>query len=94
MVGAYYRRLTGQDEEQRLLCAKHWSGWEMATSRLHIDEKMLQKTENNQWSLQFACIEWYAYTEFTVLIFSSGSTPAELVRWGFCPSSVWPSVCM
>lgn len=32
MMSAYYRRLTGNDEEEKLKCAKAWTTWEMTTS--------------------------------------------------------------
>ncbi len=35
-VAAYYKRLTGNDEEEKLRCAKAWSTWEMATSQLKV----------------------------------------------------------
>lgn len=57
-MSAYYRKLTGDDEETRVQAAKAWSGWEMATSRLFIDEEMLKKAEGDVWALQFARIEW------------------------------------
>ena len=58
MMGAYYRRLTGDDEEVKVAAAKHWTRWEMATSRLHVDNEYLRKAEQDQFSLQFARIEW------------------------------------
>ena len=58
LVQAYYRRLTGDDEKVRLHCARRWSGWEMATSRLLQDPNMLKRTEMDTWALQFARIEW------------------------------------
>ena len=61
MMGAYYRRLTGDDETTRLLCAQRWSQWEMATSRLFVDENLLKRAESDEWALQFARIEWYAH---------------------------------
>ena len=57
-MGAYYRRLTGEDEQVRLEAAKHWSRWEMATSRLHVDEEYLRRAEGDKWAQQFARIEW------------------------------------
>ena len=56
-MSAYYRRLTGDDEKTKLLCASRWSGWEMATSRLHVDPGLLSRVELDQWALQFARIE-------------------------------------
>ncbi|CAD5117356.1 DgyrCDS6136 [Dimorphilus gyrociliatus] len=57
LVSAYYRRLTGPDKEERLKCARAWSKWELATSRLFIDEELLSKVDNDEWALQFARIE-------------------------------------
>lgn len=57
MISAYYRRLTGDDKEEQLKCAKAWSRWEMATSRLHIDTELLSRVELDEWALQFARIE-------------------------------------
>ncbi|KAK7109436.1 probable proline iminopeptidase [Littorina saxatilis] len=61
MMGAYYRRLTGDDEKVRLEAAKQWSRWEMATSRLYIDDNYLSKAEGDKWSLQFARIECHYF---------------------------------
>ena len=58
-MSAYYRRLTGDNEEEKLLCAQRWSSWEMATSRLHVDHNLLARAESDVWSLQFARIEWF-----------------------------------
>jgi proline iminopeptidase len=57
-MGAYYRRLTSEDEQMRVEAAKHWSRWEMATSRLFVDDKYLARAEADIWALQFARIEW------------------------------------
>lgn len=36
LVNAYYKRLTGCNEEEKLVCAKAWSTWECATSKLFV----------------------------------------------------------
>jgi proline iminopeptidase len=36
LVTAYYKRLTGHDEANVLKCAKAWSKWECATSKLFV----------------------------------------------------------
>lgn len=61
IVGAYYRRLTGPDEAERLKCARHWSLWEMATSRLFIDHNLLKRADSDIWALQFARIECHYF---------------------------------
>lgn len=61
LMGAYYRRLTSDDEKLTMAAAKHWSRWEMATSRLFIDSKYLAKADADQWALQFARIECHYF---------------------------------
>jgi len=61
LMGAYYRRLTGDDEKVRLECARAWAGWEMATSRLHVDPEYLTRTDDDTFSLQFARIECHYF---------------------------------
>ncbi|ORZ38263.1 Alpha/Beta hydrolase protein [Catenaria anguillulae PL171] len=61
MIGAYYKRLTGTDEDEKLKCAKAWSAWEMSTSRLVLDPEVVKKVEQDIWSLQFARIECHYF---------------------------------
>ncbi|KKY34765.1 putative proline iminopeptidase [Diaporthe ampelina] len=51
MMQAYYKRLTGNDEEERLRCADAWSRWEQSTSKLMVDPAYIAK------ALAFARIE-------------------------------------
>lgn len=39
LVSAYYKRLTGSDETDRLRYAKAWSTWEMGTLQLKVGRK-------------------------------------------------------
>lgn len=57
----YYRRLTGNDEEMKLKCAKAWTKWEMATSRLFINQENLTKGEKDLFALAFARIETHYF---------------------------------
>lgn len=57
MMKAYHKRLTGEDEAVRDQCALAWSRWEMATSKLVVDPKYLDRAQNPKWALQFARIE-------------------------------------
>jgi len=57
-MGAFYRRLTGDDKQVQLECAKAWSTWELATSRLYLDPSYMARAEADIWALQFARIEW------------------------------------
>ena len=38
LMSAYYRRLTGNDEEAKRACAVAWSVWEMTTCKLFVDD--------------------------------------------------------
>jgi len=60
-VTAYYKRLTGNDEAQKLRCAKAWSTWEMATSQLKVNPENLKRAESDDWALAFARIECHFF---------------------------------
>ncbi|KAF4622809.1 hypothetical protein G7Y89_g14216 [Cudoniella acicularis] len=57
MMQAYYKRLTGDDEEEKLKCAAAWSTWETATSKLSVDPAYIAKASDPKWALAFARIE-------------------------------------
>lgn len=58
LIAAYGKRLTGDDKEEMLKCARAWSLWEMTTSRLIVDPKNLARAnENDEFALAFARIE-------------------------------------
>ncbi|EDV27170.1 uncharacterized protein TRIADDRAFT_22406 [Trichoplax adhaerens] len=57
LIGAYYRRLTGNDEEVKIRCARAWCKWEMAISSLLVDEEIFALLENDYFTLAFARIE-------------------------------------
>lgn len=57
-MSAFHRRLTGEDKKVQIDCAKAWSTWELATSRLYLDPTYLSRAEADIWALQFARIEW------------------------------------
>mmetsp|Transcript_70101 Transcript_70101/g.106003 ORF Transcript_70101/g.106003 Transcript_70101/m.106003 type:complete len:321 (-) Transcript_70101:48-1010(-) len=57
LMSAYYRYLTGDDEEKKMECARAWSTWEMATSKLFVSEDNLRKAENDDFAISFARIE-------------------------------------
>ncbi|KAH8663470.1 proline iminopeptidase [Tricladium varicosporioides] len=57
MMTAYYKRLTGDNEEEKLKCAGAWSTWETATSKLVVDPKYIAKAADPKWALAFARIE-------------------------------------
>jgi len=57
MMKTYYKRLTGDNEEEKLKCAAAWSTWETATSKLVVDPEYIKKAEDPKWALAFARIE-------------------------------------
>ena len=57
LIGAYHRRLTGDDEAVRLAAARAWSVWEGATSFLQPDEGFVTGHEDAAFALAFARIE-------------------------------------
>jgi proline iminopeptidase len=62
MMAAYYKRLTGDDEEEKLKCARAWSVWEMTTSRLFVDPKYIARAvEDDSFAVAFARIECHYF---------------------------------
>ena len=57
MVKAYHARLTHPDRAVRLAAAKHWAGWEGATSKLVPDPALKDHYEEDEFALTFARIE-------------------------------------
>lgn len=57
LMSAYYRRLIGDDPGERVACARAWSRWEGATSRLQYDALMVSHYEEDAFALAFARIE-------------------------------------
>eukprot|EP00128_Syssomonas_multiformis_P008602 Colp12_sorted_trinity150504_noHs@11764 len=61
LMGAYYRRLIGDNKEEQMKAAKAWSTWECATSRLYVDPAMIDKAAKDEWALAFARIECHYF---------------------------------
>jgi len=57
LMSAYHRRLTGTNQDEQIKCARAWTRWEMATSRLYVDPSIIAKADEDQFSLAFARIE-------------------------------------
>jgi proline iminopeptidase len=60
-MSAYYRRLTSNNKEENIICAKAWTRWEMATSRLIVDPETLKRSEEDKFALTFARIECHYF---------------------------------
>ena len=62
LMGAYYRRLTGNDEAEQLRCAAAWSRWEAATLSLVRNEQRIADFADPKFALAFARIECHYFT--------------------------------
>ncbi|HTR96634.1 MAG TPA: prolyl aminopeptidase [Candidatus Acidoferrales bacterium] len=61
LLRAFYRRLTGDDERERMRAAKAWSIWEGSTSCLVPNEGLIAKTAGDAFALAFARIECHYF---------------------------------
>jgi proline iminopeptidase len=61
ILNGYYRRLTGDNEEEKIKFAKMWTKWEMATSRLNVNPELIEKSEEDKFALAFARIETHYF---------------------------------
>lgn len=57
MLGAFYRRLTGDNEIERMAAAKAWSIWEGRCSTLHANENLVDHFSNPHLAMAMARIE-------------------------------------
>jgi proline iminopeptidase len=66
LVGAYYRRLTGPDEAERVRCAIAWSKWEASTMYLVPNEASIREHAEPKTALPLARIEchYFHYNTF------------------------------
>jgi len=67
MVSAYYRRLAGDNEMERMSAAKAWSLWEGRTSTLRPSEAVLEHFGNPYTALSLARIECHYFTHDSFL---------------------------
>jgi proline iminopeptidase len=61
IIAAYYQRLTGSDEDLRLLCARAWSQWEGATLSLLPDAAREASFAAPRFAIAFASIECHYF---------------------------------
>lgn len=57
LVSAYYKRMTGTDEQEQLRCAKAWSQWEGATASLLPNPDRVKDFGADRFALAFGRIE-------------------------------------
>ena len=67
LLHAYYRRLTGEDEQVKLQAAKAWSVWEASTSKLLISQALTDRFKEDAFSLAFARIEAHYFVNHAFL---------------------------
>ncbi|HEV7643429.1 MAG TPA: prolyl aminopeptidase [Pyrinomonadaceae bacterium] len=58
---AYYKRLTGDDEETQLSAARAWSVWEGSTSKLYPSKDLIEHWEGAHEALSLARIECHYF---------------------------------
>jgi len=61
MIAAYHRRLTGDNEIERMAAAKAWSIWEGSTATLRPDNAVLSYFANPHTALSIARIECHYF---------------------------------
>ncbi|HMV40806.1 prolyl aminopeptidase [Plasticicumulans sp.] len=74
LVSAYYRRLTGDDEVERMRCAKAWSVWEGTTLTLRPSPHTVDHFADPHMALSLARIECHYFMHDSFL------APDQLVR--------------
>jgi len=57
MVAAFYRRLTGENELERMAAAKAWSIWEGHCATLHSNHEMVERFASPHMAMAMARIE-------------------------------------
>lgn len=67
LVNAFYRRLTGENEMERMAAAKAWSLWEGKTSTLRPSEAVVDHFANPYTALSLARIECHYFVNNTFL---------------------------
>ena len=67
MVAAYYRRLTSENELERMSVAKAWSKWEGRTSTLHPSTTVVDHFSKPHNALSLARIECHYFTHDSFL---------------------------
>ncbi len=61
MMSAYHRRLTGDNEQEKIEAARAWSIWEGSTSKLLFDYKSVERFADPEFALAFARIECHYF---------------------------------
>ncbi|MGZ6297374.1 MAG: prolyl aminopeptidase [Candidatus Limnocylindrales bacterium] len=75
LVGAYHRRLTGDDAAERMRAARAWSVWEASTSKLLPDPAIIEDFAGAEFAEAFARIECHYFVHGGFF-----ETPDQLLR--------------
>ncbi|MDH5516529.1 MAG: prolyl aminopeptidase [Gammaproteobacteria bacterium] len=67
MVGAYYRRLTGDDDVAKMRAAEAWSVWEGRTASLQVNEELVDYFSDPYVALSVARIESHYFVNQSFL---------------------------
>ena len=57
IMAAYYKILTGNDEELKAKAARAWSTWEFSISKLHQDQELIAETSETKYAIAIATLE-------------------------------------
>jgi len=88
LMSAYYKRLTGENEEEKLACAVAWSNWENATAKLVVDPEYIAKSEDPQWALAFARIECHYFVNGGFMTDGQLLLPENIAKIKHLPISI------
>lgn len=61
VIGAYHRRLTGDNQRVREAAARAWSEWECRVATLHTDENLVAHCQDATFTVAFARIECHYF---------------------------------
>ena len=61
LVAAYYKRLTSDNAQEQLACAKAWSQWEASTLSLRPNPQLISEFGGDAFALAFARIECHYF---------------------------------
>lgn len=71
LIGAYYKRLTSDNREERLTAARAWSVWEGSTSKLFPSGELMEEFGEDEFAEAFARIECHYFVNKGFLKYDS-----------------------
>ncbi len=61
LLGAYHRRLTGEDRQVQIEAARAWSKWEASTLALYPNPDQVARYDDDDLAIALACIECHYF---------------------------------